>query len=121
MVGIIPLIILGRIFYKLAQEYNKSDWGYAILAVITYLITMFGSALALAFVKIVQSGGIDAEVIAKDNEMLINILSTIVGVVCCIILYYFLKNRWQKEEANTIDEIYKIGSNDSDENHSVNP
>jgi len=43
MFGIILIYWVGKYFYQLAIEFNKSKWGYAVLGLATY----YGSQLFL--------------------------------------------------------------------------
>ena len=44
MLGLLLLYWVGKYFYKLAEEHDKSKWGFAILGVVSYYagIVVFG-------------------------------------------------------------------------------
>ena len=55
MLGLLLLYFVGKYFYNLAKEYNKSNWGFAILGIVVY----YGGIIIFSFII-----GIVAEIIS---------------------------------------------------------
>lgn len=105
MLGLVLLYWIGKYFYKLAEEYNKSKWGFAILGVIVY----YGGILVFSFAV-----GIMAEIISPGffdtfNETLFGFLMLPFGILSCYILYKYLEKNWEKNKPNINEQINEIG------------
>ena len=48
MLGFILLYWIGKYFYKLAEKYQKSEWGYALLGIGSY----YGGILLAGFLPV---------------------------------------------------------------------
>ncbi|TCI92664.1 hypothetical protein [Tenacibaculum sp. M341] len=105
MLGLLLIYFIGKKFYTLAEDYDKSMWGYAILGVAIYYagILSFGVLLGL-FMVVLESDFLDT-----GNELLLSIISIPIGLLSCYILYVILEKKWKKEQpalgGNLIDEI----------------
>lgn len=103
MLGILLLYWIGKYYYKLAEKYNKSEWGYAILGVFSY----YGGTILAGLIT-----GIAAELlypgsIENTNETVLGILMLPFGVLTCYLLYKYLEKTWEKNKPE--NEIDKIG------------
>jgi len=95
MIGLILLFAIGKYFYKLAQEFEKSPpFGYAILGIVVYYGGMFLFLITL---------GITLNIIAPDsmfiedgNDLVLGIMAMPCGVLCCWLLSKYLRKRWTK-------------------------
>ncbi|WP_067146725.1 hypothetical protein [Pseudotamlana agarivorans] len=105
MLGLVLLYWIGKYFYKLAETHNKSQWGYAILGVITYYggIIVCGFIIVLLF-ELMSPGAIDSV-----NDSLLGILMLPFGILSCYLLYKYLEKKWQKEYSNPAELIDDIG------------
>lgn len=106
LVDIIFIIIAGKYFMQLAEQYGKSKWGYAVLGIISYYGAAFLFALGYGFILgLFFPDQFDV----LDGSMLI-LLAVAFGLVVCIILYQILRRKWKREakmipSKNVIDEI----------------
>lgn len=106
MLGLILLYWIGKYFYKLAEEYNKNQWGFAIIGVVVYYggILLF-SVIVGIILEIVSPGFIDS-----FNETLFGFLMLPFGLLSCYLLYKYLEKTWKQNDPsknNSIDEIGK--------------
>ena len=104
MLGLILLYWIGKYFYKLAEEYDKSKWGFAIIGIVTYYagIFMFGFITGIV-IELTAPGAIDS-----INETLLGLMMLPFGILSCYLLYKYLDKTWEK--SLPIDEIEDIGS-----------
>ncbi len=105
MLGLILLYWIGKYFYKLAEEYNKSKWGFAILGVVVY----YGGILSFSVII-----GIMMEIISPGffdtfNETLFGFLMLPFGILSCYLLYKYLEKTWKKNNPDPIELIDEIG------------
>ncbi len=104
MLGLILLYWIGKYFYKLAEEYNKSKWGFAILGIASYYIGTYVFAILIAVIVEVLSPGY----LEGFNERVLSLILLPFGLLSCYLLYYFLKKNWKnhiKEMVPNIDDI----------------
>ena len=106
MLGLILIYWIGKYFYNLADDYNKSKWGFTILGVVSYYggLLFFGFAIGI-IAEIFSPGFFDG-----FNETLYGLICLPLGVLTCYLLYQYLEKTWKKEEPmnnNSIDEIGK--------------
>ncbi|MFD0862169.1 hypothetical protein ACFQ1M_08105 [Sungkyunkwania multivorans] len=108
MLGILLIYFIGRYFYRLAEKYDKSKWGFAIIGVLSYYggLALFGLTLGVIL------GLVAPETLDTMNERLLGILLIPFGIGSSWGLYVFLKRRWQKESNLVVDEIDDIGKNE---------
>ena len=102
MLGLILIYFIGKKFYDLAQEFGKSEWGFAILGVVVYYAGIFmgGFILGIMFM----------ESIAGMNPIVIGLMALPFGIVSCVGLYYFLNNSWKKNIESNKSNIDDIGT-----------
>ncbi|NNK81660.1 MAG: hypothetical protein HKO92_00925 [Flavobacteriaceae bacterium] len=104
MLGLLLIFFIGKYFYELAQDYYKHRWLYAILGIVTYYASgaIFGVILSV-FDFILELN------INWDDSFGVNLLGIPIGLAGCYIFYIMLKNRWEKEDLKSKDEIDDIG------------
>jgi hypothetical protein len=97
MLGLLLIYFLGKKFYELAHEYNRSRWGFAILGVVVYYLGTF-----LAGVVLVLFGGS-----SLDNvpDIVISLLSIPFGLLSAWILYRMLERSWIKTQESTNSDV----------------
>lgn len=103
MLGLLLLYWIGKYFYKLAEEYDKSKWGYAILGVVVYYLGTFVFAFLLA---IFTPNFLDSE-----SDRVIGLISLPFGVLSCYLLYKYFEKTWEKNKPKAdklIDQIGKV-------------
>lgn len=103
MIGLLLLYWIGKYFYKLAEEHNKSQWGFAILGVVAYYggTIVFG-VIAAVVMEIISPGFIDT-----FNETVFSLFMIPFGILCCYVLYKYLEKTWEKNKP--VNEINDIG------------
>jgi hypothetical protein len=103
VVGLL-LYLIGRPFYELAHEHNKSRWGFAILGVASYYA---GTAVAGLFLGMIIGLGY-LQSLADFSDMAIGFLTLPIGLLTCWGAYRLLKSNWEKsqkpENTDTLDE-----------------
>jgi len=98
MIGLVLIYFLGKYFYDLANKYNKSEWGYAVLGVVTYYAGTIIGGIILGLVMVFFKGDIDS-----INEIFLGLLAIPFGLVSAYLLYKYLEKRW----LNPISEQYE--------------
>jgi len=105
MLGILFIYYIGRYFYRLAEDYEKSQWGYGLFGVVVYYICTFIFGVIIYIVSdLVSPGYMDT-----IPEMLISLISMPFGIGGCFLAYKYFEKKWK---ANVIDykaEIEEIG------------
>ena len=107
MLGVILLYWIGKYFYKLAEEYNRSKWGFAILGIVVYYagIIILGFLMGV-IMEFVSSGFFDT-----IDDVVLNLISLPLGILSCYLLYKYLEKTWKKNDPtknSMIDQIGKI-------------
>ena len=105
MLGLVLLYWIGKYFYKLAEKYNKSEWGFAILGIVSY----YGGIVLFSFII-----GIVAEIVSPGyfenfNETVFSLLMLPLGILSCYLLYKYLEKTWEKNKPNLNELIDEIG------------
>ncbi|WP_025743522.1 hypothetical protein [Aquimarina pacifica] len=105
MLGLLLLYWIGKYFYKLAEEYNKSKWGFAILGIVVYYggIIFFSLIIGIIF-EITSPGFLDT-----FNETLLSIIMIPFGMLSSYLLYQYLEKIWKKNRSDLHESIDKIG------------
>jgi hypothetical protein len=106
MLGLILVYWIGKYFYRLAEDYDKSKWGVAFLGVVSFYVglLLFGFTIGI-FAEVFSPGFFD-----DFNETLLSLIAMPFGLFCCYLLYFYLEKDWKKEDPrnnNSIDEIGK--------------
>lgn len=112
MLTIIIICFIGLQYYRLAEEFHKEKWGFAILGVLSYYggIYLLGFIIAV-IMDILSSGFIDAvyKVLFNINEIPFTAYYMFpLGVLTSYVLYRWLQRKWEKE---MIDEEVDITQN----------
>lgn len=100
MLGLILIYFIGKSFYNLAGEHNRSEWGFAILGVVTYYAAMFLSQMAIAFIMVANGSYIE-----DINEVLLAFLGIPFGLLAWWGVYSLLKKQWSKNPIYSDAEI----------------
>jgi hypothetical protein len=106
MLGLVLLYWVGKYFYKLAEEYNKSQWGFAILGIVVY----YGGVLVLGFILGIIVEFISPGYFDSMNDIALNLLALPLGLLSCYLLYLYLEKTWKKNKPNSHKLIDEIGS-----------
>ncbi|MEQ6124258.1 hypothetical protein AAON49_08670 [Pseudotenacibaculum sp. MALMAid0570] len=107
MLGILLLFFAGRIFYKLAEKYNKNKWGFGVLGVVSYIFGFYAAGVTYTVIFFISN----PEALISDlNETTVGLISIPFGIITSYIMHYFLKKSWIKyksedEKSFNIDDI----------------
>lgn len=105
MLGLVLLYWIGKYFYKLAEEYDKSQWGFAVLGIVVYYLGTFAFAIVLLIIDLIFSLGF----LETMNERLIDFICLPFGLLSCYLLYKYLKKTWKKNDPRKNNSIDQIG------------
>ncbi|MEZ4829954.1 MAG: hypothetical protein R3C61_27280 [Bacteroidia bacterium] len=105
MLGLILIYFIGKYFYELADDHNKSKWGFAILGVVSYYA---GTIIGGSVIGIIY--GLTGNMPDDTDTFLLGLLAIPVGLLTCVGLYFLLKKMWSKEEIQKEDLIDQIGA-----------
>lgn len=106
MLGLLLIYFVGKKFYDLADNYNRSKWGFAILGILSYYVGLLagafclGLALALAF---------DMMALDSTEELLVSLISIPIGILTCWGFYKLLESNWRKTSRQGFDQILDAG------------
>lgn len=103
MFGILLIYWVGKFFYQLAIQFNKSKWGFAVLGLATYYGSQIIFGFILAMFNEIFTLGVDFDSVG------INLLGIPIGAGACYLLYKFLEKKWKREYVNPLIEIETIG------------
>lgn len=110
MLGLVLLYFIGKKFYTLAEEYDKSIWSYAVLGIVIYYIGLYGAAFIVGIVFAMM----ESTFLENMNDFVLGLMLMPFGLLSCYLLYLFLEKKWKKEkpkrQEKLIDEIGR-GSN----------
>lgn len=100
----IVLFVFGYMFYKLAFNYDKNPWIWAVVGAASYIVIQ----LFIGFGVGVLYG---LNILPTINETVVTIISVIVSSLLVYLGYRYLKNKWENEDTRfgttKIDEIGK--------------
>lgn len=106
MLGLLLIYFVGKKFYDLADNHDRSKWGYAILGILSYyvglLVGAFGLGLALALV-------FDTVEFDSTEELLVSLISIPIGILTCWGFYKLLESNWKKASQPGFDQILDAG------------
>ena len=100
MIGLLLIYYIGKQFYELAGENNKSKWGFAILGIVSYYAGTFIAGIVMALIyEIGMSKSID-----DINDVVLGLIALPFGVLACWGLYKVLKSQWSKQSTFSASE-----------------
>lgn len=90
MLGLILIYFIGKSYYKLAEEFTKNKWLWAILGIAFYYVGTFigGAILAIGYDLVLE------ESIESTNEYLIGLMALPFGLATWWGSYTMLKKQW---------------------------
>jgi MFS family permease len=104
MLGIFFLYFIGKYFYKLAEEFKKNKWLFAILGILVYYIGTFIGGVILGILDELIGIGFD-----WDNTLALGLIALPFGIGVAYLFYFILKKEWEKSFVFAEDEIQDIG------------
>jgi len=102
MLGLVLIYFIGRTFYKLAGKYGKSEWGFAILGVVTYYAGTFILGIVLAIIA--------PNTIDEMNNLLLGLIALPFGLLACFILHFILNKHWEKQAGLSKNRLKSLES-----------
>jgi hypothetical protein len=108
MLGFLFIYLIGKYFYKLAEDHQENKWLYAIIGVIVYYAGTAVGGLILGFVFLFTNTNFD-----WDNTILTSLIAIPFGLGADYLFYIVLRKMWSKKE-NSKDEINEIGIDNFD-------
>jgi hypothetical protein len=101
MLGLFLIYFIGKSFYDLAFEFHKSQWGFAILGVVSYYA---GTIVAgVIFGLLVEFDVVPA--LSNIPELALNVIAMPFGLLACWGLYQLLKSQWANEPEKQNTEV----------------
>lgn len=91
MLGLLLIFFIARGYYRLATEYGKSNWGFAILGIATYYASTFLFGFVFGFTMELLSPG----TLGSMNNLLIGLITVPFGLLGVWGVYYLLKRTWE--------------------------
>lgn len=114
MLGILLIFFIGKYFYKLAEDYYKNKWLYAIIGIVLYYAAGLVFGVLMGIVDLIFGLNID-----WDNAFGLSLFGIPIGVAAVYGLYVILKKKWGKEKIVSKDEIQNIG--EKSDSHESDP
>ena len=105
IVGILLLYFVGKAFYDLAHEHDRSRWGFAILGVVSYYV---GSIIIGGIILFVIFDLFFSRSLEDVNDFLLSLLAMPFGVLTCWGLYKILQNAWAKSTLHASSESGEV-------------
>jgi hypothetical protein len=101
MIGLLLIYFIGKAFYDLAGLNDKSEWGYAILGIVTYYAGTYIAGLAIGvFIELGLSGSL-----TDVPTRVLGFLVIPFGLLACWGTYSLLKKRWSRTASRKNDEV----------------
>ena len=95
--GLLLLYFVGRAFFRLAGEYDKTEWGFAILGIISYYAGLFIGGMILGVViEVFSPGSLDTM-----SDFVLGLMALPLGVLACWGFYKILENSWSKQRTRS--------------------
>ena len=104
MLGILLIYFIGRYLYKLAEEFNKNRWLFAILGVVIYYVGTFFGGIIIAILDELFMFGLNWE-----NDLILAIIALPFGLGLVYLFHYLLKKKWEKSVIIETESIEDIG------------
>jgi drug/metabolite transporter (DMT)-like permease len=101
------LFIFGLAFYKLAEQFHKKRWLWAVVGAVSYVILqlLIGAAYGILY---------ELGIITFFDESVLNIGGVLVAGLLSFVFYMILKKKWTKEQMNAQKtEIEEIGQSEN--------
>jgi hypothetical protein len=100
MLGLLLIYFIGKAYYELAHEYNKSRWGFAIVGVVAYYAGAFIAGIIFA---LLSEFGI-TDFFIELPEIGLSFLALPFGTLACWALYRILSNNWSNQSLENNNE-----------------
>jgi hypothetical protein len=101
MLTILLIYLVGRAFYNLAFDYNKSKWGFAILGNVVYFGSTFIFGMILGVILLATD---HLDFLNTTPKILLNLMGLPIGLLSCWIFYRILLSNWEKQQVIKTDD-----------------
>lgn len=100
MLSLIFIYFIGKFYWDLAKEHEKSKWGFAVLGVASYYAGsfLFGVILFIA-VELFEPGWVDTL-----SDTTAGLIALPFGFATTIGLYFILKRLWTRKAREVRDD-----------------
>lgn len=106
MIGIILIYFVGKAFYDLAHEHDRSRWGFAILGVLSYYAGTFLAGVVAVFIyDFILLSSID-----DVPEIGLQLAAVPIGILTCWGFYKILQSHW-REKSSVADDSEVLDAN----------
>ena len=102
MIALVLIYWVGKAFYNLAGNHQKSEWGFAILGVVSYYAGLFCAAFLIGIFMIIA---LETTEFDSRTEMAVSLCSIPFGVLACWGFYKLLERQWGKPVATINEEV----------------
>lgn len=99
--GLIFIYFVGKAFYELAHEYDKSRWGFAILGVVSYYVGLFVGGMIIGLTGEIISPGFTEE----TSDIVLALMCVPFGILSCWLTYRLLKRSWSKPKGTDLQTL----------------
>lgn len=109
MIGIILLLIIGGLFYKLAEKYGKNKLGFGLLGVVIY----YGGTFIYGIVYGIIYFTINPYASEDDLDItFLQLTAILAGIIFSFVFYYLFERNWKKNKKaeKRVINIDDIGS-----------
>ena len=104
MLGLLLIYFIGKKFYELAEIHNKSQWGYAVLGVLSYYLGTFIAGIVLViFMEVFGTNSIE-----DIDDFVLSLVALPFGLLICWGTYVLLERNWTKKKVNDNPDILDI-------------
>ncbi|MBI3239206.1 MAG: hypothetical protein HYZ43_10260 [Flavobacteriia bacterium] len=94
IISLILTIAIGRLFFSLAHDHDRSAWGFAILGGGVFLGSQLIFGVILGIV-LALTGNMDL-LTTTSGTLMISLVGLVISAVSCWILFALLKRSWIK-------------------------
>ena len=105
MLGLALLYWIGKYFYKLSDEYDKSKWGFTILGIVIY----YSGSILFGIILVVIAEVFSPGYTDTFNETLLGLIAIPFGLLSSYLLYKYLEKTWKKNDPRKNNMINQIG------------
>jgi hypothetical protein len=106
MLGLFLIYFIGKAFYQLAFEFEKNNWGFAILGIISYYAGTFIGGIILGIIGLLAN----SDFMETMPNLAINLIALPFGLLACWGFYKILENRWSRPKtvnpSDTLDSTF---------------
>lgn len=101
MLGLLLLYWIGKYFYRLAEEFNKNKWLFAILGIIVY----YGATFVFGVITVIIGEIVSPGFMDTVNDTLLGILMIPFGILTSYVFYILLEKSWKAKNVELINLI----------------